>query len=159
MAAPPPERRNAAPRRPDGAEDWIADTLIKPFTDMAVKALGSAGDGVAARSGMLARARKRAWKRARLDLARLAYQVLRDAAALALMPDDSKTRLKGTARLHQAGGLVRPIPLDEVKAVGKALNCSINDVLLSCVAGAIGEYLRAHWATTCRARKSAPWCR
>jgi len=26
--------------------------------------------------------------------------------------------------------------------VGKALNCSINDVLLSCVAGAIGSYLR-----------------
>jgi WS/DGAT/MGAT family acyltransferase len=36
----------------------------------------------------------------------------------------------------------QPIPLDEVKAVGKALNCSINDVLLSCVAGALGEYLK-----------------
>jgi WS/DGAT/MGAT family acyltransferase len=35
------------------------------------------------------------------------------------------------------------LPLAEVKAVGKALNCSINDVLLSCVAGAIGEYLRS----------------
>jgi WS/DGAT/MGAT family acyltransferase len=32
--------------------------------------------------------------------------------------------------------------LAEVKAVGKALNCSINDVLLSCVAGAIGAYLK-----------------
>src|SRR5262249_53389682 len=29
------------------------------------------------------------------------------------------------------------------KAIGKALNCSINDVLLSCVAGAIGQYLKA----------------
>lgn len=37
----------------------------------------------------------------------------------------------------------QPIPLDEVKAVGRALNCSINDVLLSCVAGAIGEYLKS----------------
>jgi diacylglycerol O-acyltransferase / wax synthase len=37
----------------------------------------------------------------------------------------------------------QPIPLEEVKAVSKALNCSINDVLLSCVAGAIGEYLKA----------------
>jgi len=36
-----------------------------------------------------------------------------------------------------------PIPLDEVKAIGKALNCSVNDVLLSCVAGAIGNHLRA----------------
>jgi WS/DGAT/MGAT family acyltransferase len=38
----------------------------------------------------------------------------------------------------------QPIPLDEVKAVGRALNCSVNDVLLSCVAGAIGEYLKSH---------------
>ena len=29
-----------------------------------------------------------------------------------------------------------------MKAIGKALGCSINDVLLSCVAGAIGDYLR-----------------
>ena len=35
-----------------------------------------------------------------------------------------------------------PLPLDAVKVVGKALRCSINDVLLSCVAGAIGAYLR-----------------
>jgi diacylglycerol O-acyltransferase / wax synthase len=28
-----------------------------------------------------------------------------------------------------------------VKAVGRALNCSVNDVLLACVSGAIGEYL------------------
>jgi diacylglycerol O-acyltransferase / wax synthase len=36
-----------------------------------------------------------------------------------------------------------PLPLDEVKAASKALGVSINDVLLACVAGAIGEYLRA----------------
>ena len=29
-----------------------------------------------------------------------------------------------------------------VKSVGKALNASVNDVLLACVAGAIGDYLR-----------------
>ena len=34
------------------------------------------------------------------------------------------------------------MPLDDVKTIGKGLNCSINDVLLSCVAGAIGQYLR-----------------
>ncbi len=37
----------------------------------------------------------------------------------------------------------QPIPLNEVKSVGKALNASINDVLLSCVAGAVGEYLKS----------------
>jgi WS/DGAT/MGAT family acyltransferase len=38
----------------------------------------------------------------------------------------------------------RPLPLDEVKAVGKAFRVSVNDVLLAAVAGAIGSYLRAH---------------
>jgi WS/DGAT/MGAT family acyltransferase len=33
------------------------------------------------------------------------------------------------------------VPLADVKAVGKVLNCSVNDVLLSCVAGALAHYL------------------
>jgi diacylglycerol O-acyltransferase len=40
------------------------------------------------------------------------------------------------------------LPLDEVKAIGKALNCSVNDVLLSCVAGAIGQYLKSQGDAT-----------
>ena len=78
-----------------------------------------------------------------VEVAKLAYQVLRDAAALALMADDSPTRLKGTPGSSKRVAWCEPIPLDEVKAVGKALNCSINDVLLSCVAGAIGSYLKS----------------
>ena len=34
------------------------------------------------------------------------------------------------------------MPLDAVKVIGRGLNCSINDVLLSCVSGAIGGWLR-----------------
>ena len=92
------------------------------------------------------------------DMAKIAYQLLGDAAALALMPDDSATRLKGKPGRRKRVAWCQPIPLDEVKAVGKALNCSVNDVLLSCVAGAIGEYLRAK-GDDLRARRSAPWCR
>jgi WS/DGAT/MGAT family acyltransferase len=78
-----------------------------------------------------------------LEVARLAYQVLGDAAAMALMPDDSPTRLKGKPGNAKRVAWCPPLPLEEVRAVGKALQCSINDVLLSCVAGAIGQYLRA----------------
>jgi WS/DGAT/MGAT family acyltransferase len=35
-----------------------------------------------------------------------------------------------------------PLPLAQVKSVGKVLNVTVNDVLLACVAGAIGRYLR-----------------
>lgn len=138
--APPPERRRKD--RPAGAEDWIADTLIKPFTGITVKALGAAGDSVAGSLGLLRDPQKGV--AGSLDMARLAYQVISDAASLALMPDDSKTRLKGKPGKAKRVAWCQPIPLDEVKAVGKALNCSVNDVLLSCVAGALGEYLKSH---------------
>jgi WS/DGAT/MGAT family acyltransferase len=77
-----------------------------------------------------------------VDMARMAYQVVSDLAALALMPDDSATGLKGLPGNQKRVAWCPPLPLAEVKAVGKALNCSVNDVLLSCVAGAIGAYLK-----------------
>jgi diacylglycerol O-acyltransferase len=77
-------------------------------------------------------------------LAKLAYRAVTDMAALALMEDDSPTRLKGVPGRTKRVAWCPPIPLAEVKAVGQALNCSINDVLLSCVAGAIGAYLKEH---------------
>jgi diacylglycerol O-acyltransferase / wax synthase len=137
--ASPPERKRK--QGASGAEDWIARTLIKPFTDMTVKALGVAGEGAVRSMEMLRDPNKGI--DGSLDLAKLAYQLVSDAAALALMPDDSKTRLKGKPGMVKRVAWCEPIPLDEVKSVGKALNCSVNDVLLSCVAGAIGEYLKS----------------
>jgi diacylglycerol O-acyltransferase len=77
------------------------------------------------------------------DLVKQAYQALQDASALAFMPDDSPTRLKGTPGLRKRVAWCEPLPFEEVKAVAHALNCSINDLLMSCVAGAFGAYLRA----------------
>ena len=129
----------------EGAEEWIADSLIKPFTDVAVKALDAAGEGAVNAMEMMAEPQRGVEKglAGTIELAKMAYQVLRDGAALALMPDDSPTRLKGTPGTAKRVAWCQPIPLEDVKAVGKALNCSINDVLLSCVAGAIGEYLKS----------------
>lgn len=145
-AAPPPPPLEARHHQGlEGAEDWLADTLIKPFTEVAVKALGAAGDAAVNAMALLTEPKKGFEKglAGSVELARLAYQLARDAAALALMPDDSHTRLKGTPGLHKRVAWCQPIALDEVKAIGRALNCSINDVLLSCVAGAIGGYLKS----------------
>jgi WS/DGAT/MGAT family acyltransferase len=125
----------------DGAEEWIAESLLKPLTEAAVKALDAAGVGAVKSLGLLKDPHKGV--RGSVDMARAAYHVVRDAAALALMPDDSKTRLKGQPGIHKRVAWCEPIALEQVRAVGRALNCSINDVLLSCVAGALGEYLKA----------------
>jgi diacylglycerol O-acyltransferase / wax synthase len=144
--APPPQRSRAKPAREGvaGAEDWVADTLIRPLGDLTARALEVAGGG-AAKSLALVAAPQQAFTGTvdqALDIARLGGQLASDAAALALMPDDSKTRLKGMPGAVKKVAWCQPIPLDAVKAVGKAFNASVNDVLLSCVAGAIGHYLR-----------------
>ena len=60
---------------------------------------------------------------------------------LALMGSDAQTRFKGPLSARKRAAWADPLPLDEVKAVGKALGCSINDVLLSMAAGALRDYL------------------
>ena len=141
--AQPPERKEKAEKRGglEGAEDWIAGTLIKSLTQMAVKTLGKTGDGLVNSMEILGHPQKGLDDT--LHAAHIAYQIAADGAALLLMDDDSPTRLKGKPGKAKRVAWCQPIPLVEVKAVGKALNCSINDVLLSCVAGAIGAYLRS----------------
>ena len=146
--APPPERRKKDAAA-TSAEDWIAQTLLKPFTDLTVRALDAVGEGASRSLGMLEEPKKgladglEKGLHGSVDMAKVLLQVLKDGAALALMPDDSKTRLKGKPGGVKKVAWCEPIALEEVKAVGKALNCSINDVLLSCVAGALGEYLKS----------------
>jgi WS/DGAT/MGAT family acyltransferase len=130
----------------DAAEDWLVDTLVRPFGDITAKALDAAGGGAAKSLAMLAAPQKGlndSLDQA-MEIARMGGQLATDLAALALMPDDSPTRLKGQPGSGKRVAWCEPIPLDEVKAIGKALNCSVNDVLLACVAGALGRYLRAH---------------
>ncbi len=149
--APPSHREPLHHGGLEAAEDWITETLIKPFTDVAVKALSAAGERAGDAMEMMSEPQKGVEKglSGSLELAKMAYQVVRDAAALALMQDDSPTRLKGVPGSTKRVAWCQPLPLDEVRAVAKALNCSINDVLLSCVAGAIGEYLKSFGDEIC----------
>ncbi len=64
-----------------------------------------------------------------------------ELAKLALMPQDSPTRFKGKPGVAKRVAWAQPLPLDDIKTVAKALGASINDVLLSCVAGALSQYL------------------
>ncbi|MEO6567107.1 MAG: wax ester/triacylglycerol synthase family O-acyltransferase [Casimicrobiaceae bacterium] len=64
-----------------------------------------------------------------------------EIAKLVLMPQDSATRFKGKPGIGKRVAWADPLPLAEVKTIGKALDASVNDVLLSCVAGAIRAYL------------------
>jgi diacylglycerol O-acyltransferase / wax synthase len=69
--------------------------------------------------------------------------VASELAWLLLMPSDSQTRFKGKPHGQKRVAWTKPLRLKEVKAASHALGCSINDILLSCVAGALRGYLEA----------------
>jgi len=141
---PPPERARKGDDKPEDERDWLADAVLKPLTDVAVKAIGLSGQGLSLSVGksveMLSRPPQELF--GSVDMALTGAQVIKDVAALALMPDDSPTRLKGKPGTTKRVAWCEPIPLDAVRIVGKALGASINDVMLACAAGAIGAYLR-----------------
>ena len=64
-----------------------------------------------------------------------------ELAYLLLMPNDSPTRFKGRPSGTKRVAWTDPISLSEVKAVSHALGCSVNDILLAAVAGALNGYL------------------
>lgn len=153
--APPLRRRRDRDEAGD-PEAWLANHLVRPLAGAAVRALEAAGDGAAKSLALLLQPHKAVGGTG--EMAGTALQLLKDAAALLLMPDDSRTRLKGKPCNEKQVAWCPPLPLDEVKAIGKALNCSVNDVLLSCVSGAIGQYLKAQGDDTrgCEIRAMIP---
>ena len=74
--------------------------------------------------------------------AKIGAGVAGELAWLLLMPEDSRTRFKGKPSGNKRVAWTDTIPLHEVKAVSKALGCTINDVLLASVAGALCQYLK-----------------
>ena len=76
------------------------------------------------------------------SLGHTAGQLAMDAVKLTTMEEDSHTRLKGKPNGKKHVAWSEPLPLAEVKAIGKAFGCSINDVLMASVAGALRAYLR-----------------
>jgi len=88
------------------------------------------------------------WQEARL-LAGNPAKTIRTGAGIAgelayllVMPQDSPTRFKGSLSGNKRVAWTEPLALPEVHAVSRALGCSINDMLLASVAGALGAYLR-----------------
>jgi diacylglycerol O-acyltransferase len=137
----PPRRRRRPAMEGDGeGGDWLADAVLKPLGGLSAKAAGLAEASIARALDALADPQQ--GLAGSIDGIRTAARVLGDVASMALMADDSPTLLKGKPDGRKRVAWGEPIALDRVKAIGKALGCSINDVLLASVCGAIGDWLR-----------------
>jgi WS/DGAT/MGAT family acyltransferase len=135
----PPRRERRAKDADDGA-DWLADAVLKPLGGFSAKAAALAETSIARALEVLADPQQ--GLAGTIANARLGAKVMGDVAAMALMADDSPTLLKGKPSGDKRVAWGEPIALADVKAIGKALGGSINDVLLASAAGAIGAWLR-----------------
>lgn len=70
-----------------------------------------------------------------------ALNLARDFAELATLPDDPPTRLKAPLSAAKSVAWAEPLPLSEVRTVAHVLGCTINDVVMSTLAGCLGSYL------------------
>jgi diacylglycerol O-acyltransferase / wax synthase len=131
MPFEPPKRGNADP----DADDSPLSALVQPVADV-MKAAQTIGATLLERGAGLWHDPAKA-----LMLAGQGGALTVEVAKLALMAQDSPTRFKGRPGVAKRVAWADPLPLDEVKIVGKALSASVNDVLLSCVAGALRTYL------------------
>ena len=74
-------------------------------------------------------------------LAREGGEIARELAQALTLSDDPPTAIKRPLGVIKRCAWAEPVQLDEVKAVGRALGCTVNDVLLACAAGALRDYL------------------
>ncbi|MFO1327083.1 MAG: wax ester/triacylglycerol synthase family O-acyltransferase [Rubrivivax sp.] len=135
-----PPRQSTHGHHHEDEGDWLSRAVLEPLTELATKAVAMYGEGVSRSLDALSHPQQPLL--GSIEMARTGLKVAQDVAALALLSDDSPTRLKGRPLGRKAVAWCEPLPLDDVKIVGKGLACSVNDVLLSCAAGAIGSYLR-----------------
>jgi WS/DGAT/MGAT family acyltransferase len=135
-AEPAPEARSEAARETEDDETDLWKQMLAPFAAATVRALDYSGKAISSYFDLIAQPERAA------QLARIAGSVTAEVAQLIAMGDDSPTRFKGKPGLDKVVAWSEPFPLDLVKAVGAVTGSSVNDVLLSCVAGALGHYLR-----------------
>jgi len=64
-------------------------------------------------------------------------------ARVLALPDDPASPLRAPLSGEKRVAWSEPLDLHEVRTVSRALGCTVNDVLMATVAGALGAYLRA----------------
>ncbi len=76
-----------------------------------------------------------------LDVARLGTAGTRALAKLLLIGPDQRTIFRGNCRGTKRAAWSQPVDLQEVKSIGQIMGCTLNDVLLAAVTGALRRYL------------------
>ena len=74
-------------------------------------------------------------------LAREGSEITRELLHAVALPDDPPSLLRGPLGASKRVAWAEPLDLEEVKAVGRACECTVNDVLMGTAAGALRSYM------------------
>lgn len=74
-------------------------------------------------------------------VAREGGEIARELAFALSLCDDPETVLRGRLGVSKRVAWAPPLPLDEVKAVSRAFDATVNDVLMASMAGALRSYM------------------
>lgn len=68
-------------------------------------------------------------------------EIARELALALSLDDDPETVLRGRLGVRKRVAWAPPLPLDEVKAISRAFDATVNDVLMASMAGALRSYM------------------
>lgn len=68
-------------------------------------------------------------------------EIARELAVALSLSDDPDTILRGRLGVSKRVAWAEPLDLEEVKAIGRAFDCTVNDVLMASAAGALRSYM------------------
>ena len=74
-------------------------------------------------------------------LAKEGGEIARELVHALALSDDPPSMLRGRLGTSKRVAWAEPIDLEEVKAVGRACDCTVNDVLMAAAAGALRDYM------------------
>lgn len=135
-SSPPPRPRRRRSRFTSGAEDASA---LQRLYEPASKRVGS-----------LLSLGSKAWQEGKRILNEPSHaktyvdngvEIASELGRAILLGNDSETRFKGRLGVQKRVAWADPIPLNEVKTIARGLGCTVNDVLVSSVTGAMRAYL------------------
>lgn len=118
--------------------EGLIDGLLKPVGKV-VTTVGRAAGGLV--TGGLGLVRNPGqvleWTKQGMSVAAATSRIL-------LLSTDSETRFKGEVGVIKRAAWSQPLPLADVKAIGRGAGAKLNDVLLGGLTGALRRYLLAH---------------
>jgi WS/DGAT/MGAT family acyltransferase len=79
-------------------------------------------------------------------LAKEGGEIARELVTALALSDDPPSLLRGELGVTKRVAWAEALDLDEVKAVGRACGCTVNDVLMAAASGALREYMRERGA-------------